>query len=245
MLDLRPRVHILHSLKPLQQPHDHITGLRDRQLLTHADSGPSIKGQIFPTNLLSLPPLRLKVLGVLAPDVFAMVHNVARVIDFGVLSDVDGRFAIWTSAGGEGGVADGSPRVEWDVRVETQDLVHHVLEVGAIFEAGEADAVGSGIGAKVLENDGAKLGVDLRVADQDKEGPAEQAGGGVASRKEDVEELGAELDGVVGFGGEFLKEDIFGSFGGAGSVLLFGRRQVGIQGEVDVIVCEFVDAFAV
>jgi hypothetical protein len=74
------------------------------------------------------------------------------------------------------------------------------------------------------------------VADQFVHEPAQQGCCGVAAGEEDVEELGAELDGVAGLGGEFFQEDV------ALLVATFFRELLAAgrfaQGQVDVVVDE-------
>jgi hypothetical protein len=73
--------------------------------------------------------------------------------------------------------------------------------------------------------------------------PAEQRRRGVATGEEDVEELGAEFDGVAGLGGEFFQEDV------ALLVATFFRELLAAgrfaQGKVDVVIDEGLDVLVV
>jgi hypothetical protein len=223
---LHPLILINQAVKPLHQPDRHIPRLRQRELLAQTDPRPAIKRQVLPADLLPLPPLRLKFLHILAPDILPVVHHVHKVVDFLALADVDGGVAVGAPSAGECGGADAAAGVDGNVGVQAEDLVEDVLEVGQGFEVGEGDVVRLGVGAEAVEDDGAELGVDLRVAHQGVEGPAEEAGGGVAAGEEDVEELGAEFGGVAGLSDEFVQEDVFVSLVHIRGVFLFQGRNI-------------------
>lgn len=118
-----------------------------------------------------------------------------------------------------------------------------MLEVGAALERGEGDVARVGVGAEVGDDGGAEFLEDLRVTQELVEEPGEQRGGGVAAGEEDVEELGAEFDGVAGARGELFEEDVallvvafFGELLATGGFA---------QGQVYVVVNEALDVLVV
>jgi len=212
-------------------------------LLSNTDPRPAIEGQELPTRLPSLEALRLELLGVRAPEVFAAVHHVHAVVDLGVCGDNQRALAVWSAALGEGGDFVGAARVSWDDGPEAKGLVKAMLEVGAAFEGGEGDVLRVVVGAELVDDGGAEFLEDFWVADQFVHEPGEQRCRGVTTGEKDVEKLGAELDGVAGLGGEFFQEDVallvatfFRDFLAAGRFA---------QGQVHVVVDEGLDVLVV
>jgi hypothetical protein len=105
------------------------------------------------------------------------VHD---VVDFLALSDIDGGQAVGPAAAREGGVPGGAAAVDRHVGVETEDLGQDVLQVAAGFETSEGNVVRVLVAAELVEDDAAELVVDVRVADEEVEGPPQKTGGGVA-----------------------------------------------------------------
>jgi hypothetical protein len=168
---------------------------------------------------------------------------VHAVVDLGVGGDDDGALAVRPAAFGEGGDFVGAARVAWHDGPEAQGLVQAVLQVGAALEGGEGNVLRVVVGAELVDDGGAQLLEDLGVADQFVHEPAEQRRRGVATGEEDVEELGAEFDGVAGLGGEFFQEDV------ALLVATFFRELLAAgrfaQGKVDVVIDEGLDVLVV
>jgi hypothetical protein len=109
-----------------------------------------------------------------------------------------------------------------------------MLEVGAALEGGKGDVLRVVVGAELFDDSGAEFLEDLGVADEFVHEPREQRGRGIAAGEQDVQELGAELDGVAGLGCKLFQEDVallvvafFGEFLAAGRLA---------QGQVDVVV---------
>jgi hypothetical protein len=233
----------LQRIETLQQPHNNIAGLGQSKLLANADPRSTVERQKLPTGFSSLEALGLELFGVRAPEVFAAVHDVHAVVDLGVGGDDDGRLAVWSAAFGQGGDFVGAARVAWDDGPEAQGLVEAVLEVGAAFEGGEGDVLRVVVGAELVDDGGAELLEDLGVADQFVHEPREQRGRGITTSEENVQELGAELDGVAGLGGEFFQEDVALFVAAFFRELLAAGRFA--QGQVDVVVDEGLDVLVV
>ena len=155
----------LQRIKPLQQPHNNIASLGQSKLLANANPRPTVERQELPARLSALEAFRLELLGVRAPEVFAAVHDVHAVVDFGVAGDDHGRLSIWSAAFGQGGDFVGAARVTWDNGPEAQGFVQAVLEVGAAFKGGEGDVLRVVVGAELVDDGGAQFLEDLWVAD--------------------------------------------------------------------------------
>lgn len=194
-------IDILNLIEPLQQPHKHIPGLRQRKLLPNTNAWPTVKRNVIPPRLLLQPPLGTELLRISAPDILPPVQDVHVVAHGLALAHVDRLHAVRSTTARDGGVADGSAAVHGDDGVETEGLVEEVLEVLAGFKAGEGDGVGVVVGAEGVEDDLAEFLEDGWVTGEKEDGPAEEGGGGVAASKKDVEELGAEFNRVLGCGG--------------------------------------------
>lgn len=175
----------LHPIEPLQQPRNHIPGLRQRELLPNAYPRAPVERQVLPPGdaLAPLPPLRPERVRIRPPQVRPPLHRVHAVLDLG-----------------------GAARVERDDGAEAQRLGEGVLERRAGLEARVGD--GGGGGPEGGEDGGAEGGVGVGVAREQQEEPGEERGGGVAAGEEDVEELGAQLGGVGGVGCEGAEEDV-------------------------------------
>lgn len=172
------------------------------------------------------------------------MHDVHGVVDLLALADVDGAEAVLAAAAGQGGVLGGAAAVERHGGEQAQDLAEHVLQVGAGLEVREGDVAGRVVRAEAVQHDGPQLLVRGRVARQRVARPAEQAGGRVAAREEDVEQLAAQLDRVARALDELGEEDVLLALAaGAGG---FGGRfgEICGQCEVDVVVGELVDLLA-
>lgn len=208
------RINILNPIKSLQQPHNHIPSLRQRKLLSNADSWPAVERNIIPARLLLQPPLGTELLRIRAPDVLSSVQEVHVVADRLALAHVYGLHAVKTAAAGDGSVADGGAAVHGDDGVETEGFVEEVLEVLAGFEAGEGDWLWAVVGTEGVDDGLAEFLEDGWVAGEKEGAPAQERGGGVTTGEEDVEELGAEFDGVLGGRGQSVQEDV-------GTVILF------------------------
>ena len=85
------------------------------------------------------------------------------------------------------------------------------------------------VGAEVGEDEGAEFVEDGGVVRELVEGPAEQAGGGVAACDEDVHEIGAEVE----WGGRFLDEGV--------EEAVFGGRGLGGGGPEEALLDEGVN----
>ena len=96
-------------------------------------------------------------------------------------------------------------------RVQAQSLIEDVLHIGAILELGKGYVglwVTSRISAEVSDDGGAELLEDIGSTGEVVEDPAKEGGGGIAASEEDVQELGAKLNGIAGLGCERVEEDI-------------------------------------
>ena len=90
---------------------------------------------------------------------------------------------------------------------------------------------------------GLQRGEDVRAVGQGVPDVGEEGGGGVAAGEEDVEELGADLDGVGGLADELVEEDVAARLVGVGFLL----QQLRAPGEalLDIVVDEIVHEFLV
>lgn len=70
----------LDLLEPLQQSHEHITRLGKRKLLPDTDSRTTVKRKEFPSDFPPGKTLRSEIIRIFAPEIFAAVHDVDRVI---------------------------------------------------------------------------------------------------------------------------------------------------------------------
>lgn len=208
------RINILNRIESLQQSHNHIASLRQRKLLSNTDSWSTIERNVIPTRLLLQPPLRPELLRIRTPDVFSPMQEVHVVANGLALAHVYGLHTVGTAAAGDGGVADGGAAVHRDDGVETESFVEEVLEVLAGFEAGKGDGLRAVVGAEGVDDGLAEFLEDGWVAGEEERAPAEEGGGGVTTGEEDVEELGAEFDGILGGRGQSVQEDV-------GAVVLF------------------------
>ena len=135
------------------------------------------------------------------------MHGVAGIGDCLALFDEEGGFAVGAAAEGEDRVDFGRAAVSGDDGVEPEDFVDDHAQIFHVFDLG----VG-GFFAVELVDFGVELLPDVLAFGEDEEEVTHQAGGGVAAGNEDVEELGADLDGVLGAAGEFVEENVAFSF---------------------------------
>lgn len=238
-LPLLGLAYALNHIEALQQSHQHIARLGQRKLLPNADPRPTVERQVLPSGLALVPAIRTELVSIGAPQIRPTVHHVGAVEDGLALLDVDGVRARGTTARGEGGVADGRAAVTRDNGVETEDFIEEVLQGTAGLEVGEGDVMGGGVGAEFREDGGAQGVEVVRVAGEEEDAPRQERGSGIATGEEDVEELGAQFDGVAGGFGQTVQEDVV-----AGGFLL----RVGVESSgdeaVDVGVHSFVDGAA-
>lgn len=206
------RINILNPIEPLQQPHKHIPSLRKCKLLPDTNARPAVERNVIPPGLLALPALGAELFCVGTPDVLAAVQDVHVVAYRFALADVDGEGAIGAAAAWDRGIADGGAAVHGDDGVEAEGFVEDVLEGLAGFKTGEGDGVGTVVGAEGFDDGLAEFVEDGGVASEEEDGPAEEGGGCVAAGEKDVEELGAQFDGVLGCGGEGVQEDVGAGF---------------------------------
>nr|POE98310.1 hypothetical protein CFP56_64903 [Quercus suber] len=183
--------------------------------------------------------LRPELVGVVAPEVEAAVHEVDAVADVRAGGDVDRRGAVGSAAEGQRGVALRSSRVEGHNGVQAQDLVDGVLQVLAAFQCRKRDVGRVLVRAEGLEDGRAELGEDFGVAGEQVEEPGEQAGGGVSAGEEDVEELGAQLDRVARLLSQCLEENVAFFFTGFALLLLLGGAF--LQRQIYIVRDELVD----
>jgi hypothetical protein len=65
------------------------------------------------------------------------------------------------------------------------------------------------VSAKLLDDCVTQLLESSRITSKAIEQPSKQRSSGVSTSEEDVKELGAKFDGVLGLGGQCFKEDVF------------------------------------
>lgn len=102
----------------LHEPHNDVSCLRQGKLLPQTNPGPTVERKELPPGLPADPALRLELIDVRAPNVFASVHRVDRVVHFLALPDVDWGKAIRAATSGKGRVFGCAAAVDWDIRVE-------------------------------------------------------------------------------------------------------------------------------
>lgn len=210
--DLLIRIDILDLIEALQQADDDVSGLRQGELLADADPRAAVERDVIPVDLPVHPAVGVEAVCVFAPDILAALQNVRLVHDRLALADVDRLETIRAAAAGERCVSGGCSAVQRDDRVQAEDFVESVLQVLAGLEGTERDVPGLVVGAEFVDDGLAEFLENVRMAGEQKNSPAEQGGGGVASSQEDIEELRAKLNRVLGRRGERIQENIVGRF---------------------------------
>lgn len=93
----------LNLVKLLQQPNNNIARFRKSELLSNADTWPTVEREELPPDLPASKPFRSELVGVLAPEILAAMHDVNGVVDGAVGGEEDGRGTIWSTAARKGG----------------------------------------------------------------------------------------------------------------------------------------------
>lgn len=211
--------------------------------MSNTDAGSTVERQKLPARSFTDESLRFELESVLAPEVLAPVHDVDGVVDRLAGRNEDGGCAVGTAATGEGGGFLGLTTISRDNSPETEDFVEGVLEVLAGFKGGKGDIRRVVVSAKCLDDGLAELGEDFWVAKELVEGPGEEGCGCVAAGEQDVQELGAEFDGVAGLLCKGFEEDVFLLLALTFFYFLLGGTF--LQGEVHVVLDEVVDHLVV
>ena len=199
---------IQNGFKTLHESRQDVAGFGQGELLAEADPGTAVEGQILPAGLPSDPSVGFEFVGVFSPQIFASVHGKHGVANADALGDEEGGLAVRTTAKRESSVPGGLAGVNRDGREEPEGFVQGVLEVGAALQGVEGDVAWVVVGAKSVKDDGPQFPVDVGVARETVAGPSHQPRRGVSSGEQDVEELAAEFDGVLGGFDELVEEDI-------------------------------------
>lgn len=233
-------VDVLESVKALEHTDENVASLGEGELLANADARPAVEGEVLPAGAAGLPAFGFKITRVFAPDVLAAVQHVHVVQNGPALFDVNGALAVGATATGQAGVLSGVAGVGGQGREQAERLVDNLLQVRAGLEGGKGDILGVLVGAEVGDDGLAQLAEDLWVAGEQQGGPAQQRGGGIAAGEQDVEQLGAQLDWVLGGLGHGMDKDVRLRRAFLGLRLLL----VVVQGLGDALVDEAVDLLA-
>ena len=119
------------------------------------------------------------------------MHDVDTVYNSSALLDVNRGLTIRATASWQSRVASGLAAIEWNDGVQTESLVHDVLQVLARLERRECQVLGVRIGAESFDDRLAQLVENLGVTGEHQEGPAKERSGGITTSQKNVQKLRA------------------------------------------------------
>ena len=101
------RISAFDTLEPLQESRDDIGRFGSHQNVSRANPRPTPEGNELPHRTQMFPTFRAELFCILAPDVGVSVHQVSVAMDDVAFLDKNGRFAVRTTADGQGCVPQG------------------------------------------------------------------------------------------------------------------------------------------
>lgn len=202
----------LYRLESLEHADKDVAHLCEGELLTNADSRAGIEGNVFVRlGVPAVPALWAKDLrssicfGRFRVQVLSALHEERRVRNGRVLEHGQRLGAVGATTTRQRGVLERQAHIKRHGGIKTECLVDDGLEVRHVLDILVRGWVR---GADSLENLAAELGDAFRVAAQLVQGPRECAGRGIATGKEDGNDLVAEDLAVAGKAGKSVQESV-------------------------------------
>lgn len=197
----------------LQSKHIAVRGLRtvsqcsisrQGELQERTNPWASVERKVLPTGPEVLPPLRLKLIRILAIQVLATMQRIRMIHHNCAFGDKQRRILVRPATKRQNGVPDAEARIARHDGVHAQALVEAVLEVLHVAQL----LVGGEVAVERVLDLAAQLVEDVGPLGDDEPHVAEQRGGGVAAGEQHVEQLVAQPPLVLGRLGQLLQEHV-------------------------------------